>query len=112
MIWLEPWVAMGDLDWDAEKRADYSAGWERQLVREVGPQHVLFGRTAKLIARRFDRDDALFALETGEVAEVHLTWSKGQEPDPKWPGASIFSSLDQWASESMTLDHSEWQAGE
>jgi hypothetical protein len=107
MIWLEPWAAIADLDWDEGKKADYCAGWEGQLAREVGPMHILHTRAAKLIARRFDTDDALFQLETGEVAEVHLTWSRGQEPDPRWPGAAIFPTLEHWASESMATQHQE-----
>jgi hypothetical protein len=111
MIWLEPWTAITDLDWDAGKKADYCTGWESQLARELGPSHALFGRAAKLIARRFDTDDALFQLEGDQVAEVHLTWSKGQEPDPRWPNTAIFQTLDQWASESMTPQHRDWAAG-
>lgn len=112
MIWLEPWVAIADLDWDGDKKNTHVVGWERQLAREVGPSHILFGRVAKLIARRFDTDDALFQLEGSEVAEVHLTWARGQEPDPRWPGAAIFPTLEQWASESMTLRHRDWAAEE
>jgi hypothetical protein len=108
MVWLEPWVAIVDLEWDAEKKRDYCAGWENQLTKEVGERHALFGKSASLVARRFDTDDALFRLSSGEVAEVHLTWSRGMEPDPRWPNATIFSSLEAWARKSMAVQHQEW----
>ncbi|HEX8485106.1 hypothetical protein [Sphingomonas sp.] len=112
MDWLEPWVAITDLDWPEQKKVEYCSAWERQLAREVGPQHVLRGTTATLVARRFDTDDALFQIPNGQLAEVHLTWSCGEEPDPTWPVAAIFFSLDEWARESMAEQHREWAANE
>jgi hypothetical protein len=108
--WLEPWVAVEDFGWTPERTVEYKNGWEAQLKREVGPSHVLFGQSAKLIARRFDRDDALFLLPDTRVAEVHLTWSRGMEPDPLWPNTAIFESLDEWASQSMAIQHHDWTA--
>ncbi len=90
--WLAPWhPADGD-----------GAALEEQLARECGPKHPLFGAKTKLIARRADTDDALFALPDGRVAEVHLTWRQsGPEPDPRWPAAGIHDSLEDWARNSM-----------
>ena len=108
MIWLEPWSSITDLDWDAAKKLDYCQAWEGQLRREVGPQHALFGRQVSLIARRFDTDDALFQLSGQHVAEVHLTWRRGMEPDPRWPRAGIFDSLEVWGRDSMIPQHEDW----
>jgi hypothetical protein len=58
-----------------------------------------------LIARRDDTDDALFLLEDGRVAEVHMTWRKSAEPDPRWPATAIFASLEDWARERMAPLH-------
>ena len=102
MNWLEPWETVADME------AQYRRAWETQLIREVGPTHVLFGLPVSLIARRFDTDDALFQLPGSRVAEVHLTWSKGAEPDPVWPNAAIFESLEVWARESMAPQHQQW----
>lgn len=110
MQWLEPWVAIADLDWPEQKKNEYRAGWERQLLREVGPQHILRGLTGELVARRFDSDDALFMMSSGKVAEVHLTWARGEESDPAWPATGIFNSLEEWAMESMLEQHREWIA--
>lgn len=112
MKWLEPWVAIADLDWDEPKVIDYRRGWETQLRREVGPKHVLFEKPASLIARRFDTDDALFELSGGKVAAVHLTWARGQEQDPRWPGCQIYDSLEEWARDGMTADHEDWSASD
>lgn len=103
--WLEPWVAVEDFGWTHDKTVEYQNGWETQLKREVGPSHILFGQSAKLIARRFDTDDALFLLPDDRVAEVHLTWSRGVEVDPVWPNTAIFESLDEWARQSMMIQH-------
>ena len=110
MIWLEPWIPIAQLEWDEVKKVDYRRGWETQLEREVGPLHVLFRRQATLIARRFDTDDTLFQLEGNQVAEVHLTWRGGAEPDPLWPNTTIYNSLDDWARTSMTVEHQDWMA--
>ncbi len=97
--WLAPWYPIDD--------ADIRAGLERQLAVEVSPRHVLYGTSVRLIARRDDTDDALFALEDGRVAEVHLTWKSSAEEDPRWPATAVFASLDEWAVESMRPLHEE-----
>ncbi len=92
IVWLEPWYPV-----EGDGRA-----LEEQLARECGPGHRLFGVKVKLIARRGDTDDALFALADGRVAEVHLTWRQsGPEPDPAWPATGIHAALEDWARDSM-----------
>ena len=83
----EPWCEPFDSD---------SVLFERELAVEVGAGHPLHGLSARLIARRLDRDDALFSLADGRLAEVHLTWRKSVEPDCRWPSVSLFSGLDEW----------------
>jgi hypothetical protein len=97
--WLTPWypVAGGAI----------GAGLEGQLAVEISRRHVLFGETCRLIARREDTDDALFALPDGRVAEVHLTWSSRTEQDPRWPATAVFGSLEDWARDSMVPLHAE-----
>lgn len=101
MRMLTPWYSVED---EAVR-----AGLERQLVREVGPRHVLYKLPARLIARRQDNDDCLFALEDGRVAYVHLTWRNGQEKDPRWPAAMIYDSLAQWSERVMLPDSEAWE---
>ncbi len=74
MEWLEPWYPVTD--------AAVCEGLAAQLAIELGKKHVLFGARATLLARRDDTDDALFLLEDGRVAEVHMTWRKSAEPVP------------------------------
>jgi hypothetical protein len=97
--WLEPWYPV--------EGADICAAVERQLRVEVSRAHILHGESVRLIARRVDTDDALFALADGRVAEVHLTWKHGTEQDPRWPATAIFPSLETWADESMRPLHAE-----
>jgi len=103
-VWLVPW--------HAEDRPDIQEAWERQLSRELCAEHGLSGESAKLIARRQDMDDALFALSGGRVAEVHLTWKQGVEEDPHWPGFGLYASLEQWVLEAMIPAHEDWMAEE
>jgi len=107
--WLEPWVPIADREWPEPKKAEYCKSWEAQLKREVGPQHLLYGEAAALIARRFDCDDALFQLSRSRVADVHLTWARGPEPDPVWPNTQVFNSVDDWATAVMRPAHAEWE---
>ena len=97
--WLEPWYAVDDPAICAELEA--------QLKLEVSRKHALFAETARLIARRGDTDDALFALEGGRVAVVHLTWKKGPEPNPRWPVTAIFDTIEEWARKCMVPLHRE-----
>ncbi|MEQ1755124.1 MAG: hypothetical protein ABL973_13445 [Micropepsaceae bacterium] len=87
-IWLDPWYPVED--------QVVRDGLERELALELSPQHVLAGLKFTLIARRDDCDDALFALQDGSVAEVHLTWRQKPEPDPRWPVTARFGSIDEW----------------
>lgn len=82
--------------------------WEAELAKEVGPEHALYRTDVKLIARRFDCDDALYLLDHGRVAEVHLTWRQSQEPDPRWPETKIFCSLEAWEQSGLAADHAQW----
>jgi hypothetical protein len=99
ITWLSPWYPVDD--------ASVGQGLEHQLRREICGAHILANETALLIARRADTDDALFALDGGRVAEVHLTWKNGTEEDPRWPATAVFASIDDWARESMIPLHDE-----
>lgn len=39
-----------------------------QLKWEVGKRHVLYGKNVRTLARRYDQDDFLFALDGGTFA--------------------------------------------
>ena len=97
--WLEPWYPIAD--------ASMCAGLEGQLRLELSPRHILHDQSVRLIARRSDTDDALFQLARERVAEVHLTWSKQVEEDPRWPATAVYSSLAEWGRESMIPLHRE-----
>ncbi len=105
VAWLEPWYPADEFG--PERAVEMAAVMEKQLRREISERHVLHGENVRLTARRADTDDVLFALDGGRVAEVHLTWRRGTEPDPRWPGTAIFASLDVWVRESMVPLH-EW----
>ena len=89
MEYLRPWYA------------DDSDALIAELRRELVSGHPLFGVSVSALARREDRDDALFAIHDGtrRVAVAHLTWKK--ETDPAWPETTIFESLEVWANGAM-----------
>ncbi len=68
---------------------------EAEFARELPPQHNLFGKTVRLLARHDRRDDFLFRIDGSEVAQVHLTWSV--ETDPFFPHAQIHLTFGEWA---------------
>lgn len=82
--------------WYPVERRNRIHAWEKELQTEVGPRHILWQHDVRLIARRDDRDDALFELGDGRVAEVHLTWTSSQAVDEKSPWTIIFPSLSEW----------------
>ncbi len=94
MAWLEPWYCR------LAEGAEFGAGFERELRREVAPGHLLFDvrNDVRAIAGRVDCDDALFWLgeQDGRFAVVHLTWSAKAEP-ADWPSTWIVKSLDDFA---------------
>lgn len=96
------------IPWEEPFNAAVEAGMERELRRELCPEHPLFGQTAKLLAVRRDMDDVLFLLAGGQVAEVHLTWTCGVETDPRWPRSHIHASLDEWVRTSMVPTNRWW----
>ena len=85
--------------------------WESELIREIGPEHPLYQANAKLIARRFDRDDALFQLDDGRVALVHLTWSGQPQLDTRSLDLVIYESLEAWEESRLAVDHADWILG-
>jgi hypothetical protein len=90
MNWPEPW---GPIDDDFTARS-----FEAELQQELSPGHLLFGLPLRVIGRRWDYDDVLFAVEdgSGRVAAVHLTWRGGAEPPP-WPYSGLYEGFDAWA---------------
>jgi hypothetical protein len=100
--WLEPWWRIDD------ERLQHALGEE--LHRELTQRHPLYGLRTRVIAKRNDQDDVLVALEDGRIAEVHLTWSRKPEVDPRWPETEIFNSLDAWRAQRMRPAHQEWTA--
>ena len=69
---------------------------ELELAREMPPKHLLFGGSARLVARHEGSDDFLFRVGEKAVAQVHLTWRA--ETDPFFPHTELHPSLEAWAS--------------
>ncbi len=84
------------------ERVEDGRGLEAELARELVAGHVLFGKTVRAAARRWDRDDFLFVGEE-IVAVVHLTWSR--ETDPHWPSTVLYASLSDWIERGMFYEH-------
>ncbi|HEU4557304.1 MAG TPA: hypothetical protein VFS20_05620 [Longimicrobium sp.] len=105
MEWLYPWFAVNALE------PKYATLFEEELKREVAPGHPLYGIPVQAIAKSESNDDMLYRLldGTGRVAEVHLTWISSPPDRPPWPLTATFSSLEEWAEESMRREHDEFR---
>lgn len=77
-----PWHVVGSI-----------SGWRlsRQLARELTPGHRMHGRKWHAIARAEGADDVLFVSGTGEIADVHLTWTAPGDSD--FPSAGFHESV-------------------
>ena len=81
-----PWHALSD-----------PTNCEAELAREVSRGHVLHGRHVRALARHEACDDVLFVTDDGAVWVVHLTWTRHEEKDPRWPTTTRYRSLAQFA---------------
>ena len=99
MKWLEPW-----------RPVNPSEDLVRELLKELAPGHVLFGKSLTTIGRRDDCDDALFRLDdgTGRVAGVHLTWSGKAESFENCPATTIYETFEHWANTAMLSNNQEF----
>jgi len=81
-------------------------GAETELRRELGPQHILYGRSFRAVGVTGESDDWLFELDDGTFAQVHLTWTrKPPETNANCPRTRIFGTLDEWVIAVMLPDH-------
>ena len=85
-----------DGDWSAIVGMSERESLEKELQRELYSSHILYGIEAAAIGRRWRRDDVLFLLRDGRLAQVHLTWR--QETNPVWPDTQIYASFEEWKS--------------
>ena len=83
-----------DGDWNAVEGLSERASLEAELKRELCPAHVLYDHAATALGRRWRRDDVLFRLSDGRVAQVHLTWRP--ETNPDWPATEVYPSFEAW----------------
>jgi hypothetical protein len=67
---------------------------EAELARELHRTHILFGLRVVALAKRLDRDNYIFQLDDGRIAEVHLTYAV--ETMPNWPQTLLFDSRGLW----------------
>ncbi len=85
--WPRGWFAIDD--------PEHERLFGEELASEVGLGHPLKDVTAVPIARADGRDDYLFQLPDGRVAEVHLTVANRPERPP-WPVTAVFQTLEKW----------------
>ena len=99
MKWLAPWAPI--------EHPEVRIALETELQLELSRAHALYGLQAVACARRSNQDDVLFEIDNGRVAEVHLTWRRGEEPDARWPDTRLYGSIAVWIEERMRPDHDE-----
>ena len=65
---------------------------EQELEKELHTDHILFGLSSRVIAKREDCDDILVSNEQGYFV-VHLTWS-GKTENKSFPTTEQFDTLE------------------
>lgn len=97
-----PWVSLqGWRNWRLRRRIT------AECRRELASGHELHGRVKTAVARCSACDDVVFRLRgDAGFAQVHLTWSRREEPPP-WPRTVVLPSF--LALESA-MDHHEHDA--
>lgn len=98
--WLEPWDSL----------CTEPSSFEIELYKEVGEQHILYGKKVSTVGRRYDKDDILFQVHDSNLyfAVVHLTYSNKRDVNPKFPQTKIYRDLDDWINNCMLPDHAEY----
>jgi hypothetical protein len=97
LSFLEPWYEF--LPGQAEV-------FLQEIQSELSPGHPLHGAKLAAVAHSGRADDALFQLEDGRVADVHLTFS-GRAEQPPWPRHQVYTSLEEWVQKVMIPAHEE-----
>lgn len=88
--WPPPWKQLPVPDGWLGRVGRVSSA-EEELNRELGPGHVLQGRTCRAVAYNPKHpDEFLFVTDDplNPIAFVHLTWQT--ERDPKWPYTVVY----------------------
>lgn len=84
---------------DFDKQGEMALALLAQLKLEMPDDHVLRGRTYKLLARDQRNDDIILELDDQSIAVVHLTWKQGKEISG-FPVTRIYPSrLSYWEEE-------------
>jgi len=79
---------------------------DAELHREIGPNHVLYGRSPRAVGVTVESDDWLFELDDGTFAQVHLTYTQTPpETLADLPRTRIFETLADWMLDTMMPDH-------
>ena len=93
---VEPWIEI-----DAEDVVLLEA----EFVREIAEGHELWGRQAKALARRTDRDDVLFVHDQG-FSVVHLTYTSGERPPV--PSTVTYLTWREFVEDRLPIDALDW----
>ncbi len=98
--WLEPWNLL----------CTEPSSFEEELYREIGKDHILYGKKVRTIGRRYDKDDFLYIVDDSQfsLAVVHLTYCHHTEENLDFPITKLFKDLDDWVNNCMLPDHEEY----
>jgi hypothetical protein len=80
-----------DSQWE-RLSSERAATFDQEAAVEIGPEHELYDTPMSAVSTCPGCDDALFRLQDGGFAIVHLTWSRKQEPNP-WPRSQLLGGF-------------------
>lgn len=102
VTWQKPWTILTPAEHDLALT---------QLRRELDPKHVLYGRPARPLLKRIDRDDVLCVMSSPvQLAVVHLTYTSSVPERPPLPTTTTYDRV--WEFVDRThQDAAEYEAG-
>lgn len=88
-VFPEPW-------WDLRGREvleeQQRLAMAQRITQEVAQGHILYGRTARTIARCGACDEVLYEVDGRGYALVHLTWTHKTPEKPPWPATALYET--------------------
>ncbi len=85
-MYIEPW---SDINEYPEGHREALAF---ELEKELAQNHILYGLSSKVLAKREDQDEILVSNDLGYFT-IHLTWSGNAEISP-FPNSEQFETLE------------------
>lgn len=91
--------------WFYPEDSDISGNLHAELLRELPPDHLLFGHSVEVFAYRRGSDDVLFRHRNQpcRFTVIHLSWLGREEVNAQHPTVELDGSFDEFVAEEGKL---------